>query len=140
MTLQRKKNKKSKHTPLYIWSREQSGERRIEDTGDNRYNQVRIDKCVLKGQNKVTFIIPSGGKDSERPQYLQLGVEGMPYYLNIIKNCQERSRFYETFCRRVVRLQGDWAEWTYCGLSEQLEGQTSEPPEHAFTSAPCTRN
>ena len=53
ITLQRKKKKRSDRMHLYIGGQEWRRGRRIEDTGDNRYNQAGIDKCVCKGQNEV---------------------------------------------------------------------------------------
>jgi len=54
-------------------------------TGTISLSGVRIDKYVLEGQNEVTFIIPTGGIDSERVQHLQGVVEGM-LYLHITMN------------------------------------------------------
>lgn len=38
----------------------------MKGTGENRYNQGRHDKYMLKGQKEVTFVIPTGGTDSAR--------------------------------------------------------------------------
>lgn len=54
-------------------------------TGTTSLSGVRIDKYVLEGQNEVTFIIPTGGIDSERVQHLQGVVEGM-LHLHITMN------------------------------------------------------
>lgn len=65
MTIERKK-KKTEHSHSIFgvreWRMKENGGHRSE----NRYDQGRIDKYALERQNEVTFIIPTGGIDSER--------------------------------------------------------------------------